>query len=174
MPIPNHVAIIPDGNRRWAKKRGLPSFFGHREGAKTTEKILKTALDLEIPHITFWGSSVSNVTERSKPEVAYLLKLFEINFKKLTKNKLVHENGVRVNVLGRWEELFPEGLKKAIREVIKKTAGYNNFQLTFLMAYSGVDEMADAISRLRQGYGGQAKIKNPAFTKVSAGRQKSK
>ena len=67
-----HIAIIPDGNRRWAKKRGLPSFMGHREGAKTMEKILQSALDAKIPYLTFWGASIGNVTKRDPKEVAFL------------------------------------------------------------------------------------------------------
>ena len=149
MNILHHIAIIPDGNRRWAKKRGLPSFLGHREGAKTTEKIFKAAFDLKIPYLTFWGSSVSNITNRSKDEVNFLFKLFETYFRKIAKDKEIRAKGVKVNVLGRWEELFPEKVKAAIRQAIKKTADYDNHQLTLLMAYSGTDEMADAISNIK-------------------------
>lgn len=153
MNLPNHIVIIPDGNRRWAKNRGLPSFFGHREGAKTTEKILKAALDLKIPCFTFWGSSLDNVVKRPTAEVKFLFKLFEQYFKKIAKNKEIHQNEIKINVFGRWNELFPEGLKKAIKEAIEKTKNYKNHQLTFLMAYSGKDEMTSAIQRI-------AKIKN--------------
>lgn len=145
MNLPQHIVLIPDGNRRWARKRGLPPFFGHRQGAKTTEKILKAALDLKIPYFTFWGTSLDNVTKRSSSEVNFLFKLFERHFKKLAKVREVHQNGVRINVLGRWEKLFPEKTKKAIREAIEKTKNYKNYQLTFLMAYSGIDEMTTAI-----------------------------
>ena len=145
MNLPQHIVLIPDGNRRWARKRGLPPFFGHRQGAKTLEKILKAALDLKIPYFTFWGTSLDNVTKRSSSEVNFLFKLFERHFKKLAKVREVHQNGVRINVLGRWEKLFPEKTKKAIREAIEKTKNYKNYQLTFLMAYSGIDEMTTAI-----------------------------
>ena len=145
MNLPQHIVLIPDGNRRWARKRGLPPFFGHRQGVKTLEKILKAALDLKIPYFTFWGTSLDNVTKRSSSEVNFLFKLFERHFKKLAKVREVHQNGVRINVLGRWEKLFPEKTKKAIREAIEKTKNYKNYQLTFLMAYSGIDEMTTAI-----------------------------
>jgi len=145
MNLPQHIVLIPDGNRRWARKRGLPPFFGHRQGVKTLEKILKAALDLKIPYFTFWGTSLDNVTKRSSSEVNFLFKLFERHFKKLAKVREVHQNGVRINVLGRWEKLFPEKTKKAIREAIEKTKNYRNYQLTFLMAYSGIDEMTTAI-----------------------------
>ena len=145
MNLPQHIVLIPDGNRRWARKRGLPPFFGHRQGVKTLEKILKAALDLKILYFTFWGTSLDNVTKRSSSEVNFLFKLFERHFKKLAKVREVHQNGVRINVLGRWEKLFPEKTKKAIREAIEKTKNYKNYQLTFLMAYSGIDEMTTAI-----------------------------
>ncbi len=148
MNLPQHIVLIPDGNRRWAKKKGLPPFFGHREGAKTTEKILKAVLDLKIPYFTFWGSSLDNITKRPSQEVKFLLKIFEQNFRKLAKSKEVHKNGIKINVIGRWKEMFPESVKKAIQEAITQTKNYNNYRLTFLMAYSGIDEMIDAIRRI--------------------------
>ena len=153
MNLPNHIVLIPDGNRRWAKKRGLPPFFGHRQGAKATEKIFKAALDMKIPCLTFWGTSLDNVTKRSSQEVNFLFDIFERWFKKLVKTKQIHQQQVKINVLGRWEKLFPERVKKPIKEAIKKTKNYRNHQLTFLMAYSGIDEMTSAIQRI-------AKIKN--------------
>ena len=173
MNLPQHIVIIPDGNRRWAKKKGLPSFFGHREGAKTTERILKVALDLKIPYFTFWGCSVNNITKRSKTEVKFLLKLFEKYFKKLADTKEIHRQKVKVNAVGRWRELFPENVKRAIKEVINKTKNYKNHQLTFLLAYSGIDEMTAAISKIAeltlrrgsgQGIDGKL-IKNNLWTK---------
>jgi len=83
----NHIAIIPDGNRRWAEKRRMPFFFGHREGAKTAEKILKIALEEKIPYITFWGCSINNVVKRPKLETSFLFKLFEQHFKNILKIK---------------------------------------------------------------------------------------
>jgi len=158
MNLPQHIVLIPDGNRRWARKRGLPPFFGHRQGAKTTEKILKAALDLKIPYFTFWGTSLDNITKRSPQEVNFLFDIFERWFKKLAKSKDIHKNFVKINVFGRWNKLFPERVKKPIRQAIEKTKNYRNHQLTFLMAYSGIDEMTNAIQRiakltLRRGSG---------------------
>jgi undecaprenyl diphosphate synthase len=148
MNLPRHVAIIPDGSRRWAKKRGLLSFFGHRAGVKTSEKILNAALDLKIPYITFWGSSKDNIIKRSKEEVNFLFKIFENEFKKLVKNKRIHTSKVKINVLGEWERYFPAEVKKAIKEAIEKTKNYNNYNLIFLLAYSGKDEMISAIQQI--------------------------
>jgi undecaprenyl diphosphate synthase len=81
-----HVALIPDGNRRWAKKRGLPLWQGHIEGAKTLEKILEKAWEMKIPYFTFWGSSLDNITKRSKEEVKvvafFVSKIFQEAFER--------------------------------------------------------------------------------------------
>ena len=143
-----HIAIIPDGNRRWAKKRRIPSFFGHREGAKTAEKILEAAINSEIPYFTFWGCSMSNVLKRPKMEKVFLFKLFEEYFRRLAKDKMIHDKKVKIRVLGRWEEFFPEKAKRAIKEAIEATKNYKNFNLTFLLAYSGTDEMKEAIEKI--------------------------
>jgi len=144
----NHIAIIPDGNRRWAEKRRMPFFFGHREGAKTAEKILKIALEEKIPYITFWGCSVNNVVKRPKLETSFLFKLFEQHFKNIIKDKEIHKNKVKINVFGRWEEFFPKGVKLAIRKAIDVTKEYENLHLNFLLAYSGVDEIMEAIEKI--------------------------
>src|SRR3989338_8459130 len=108
---PKHIVIIPDGNRRWAKQKGLPSFFGHRAGAKAAEKTLKTLLDLKISYVTFWGASLSNITKRSPEEVRALLAVYKKQFTKLAKDKRLAKNGIKVEILGRWRELFPEETK---------------------------------------------------------------
>ena len=64
--VPGHVALIPDGNRRWAKKRGFLPWIGHRSGMKNLEKLLEKALDLGVRHFTFWGASWDNLTKRPK------------------------------------------------------------------------------------------------------------
>ena len=160
MNLPNHIVLIPDGNRRWARKKGLPPFFGHRQGAKTTEKILKAALNLKIPYFTFWGTSLDNVTKRSPEEIKFLFNIFERYFKKLINSKEIHQNSVKINVLGRWDKLFPERLKQLIKKLINKTKNYKNHQLTFLMAYSGIDEMTSAVKQIanRKAQGKNLKI----------------
>jgi tritrans,polycis-undecaprenyl-diphosphate synthase [geranylgeranyl-diphosphate specific] len=143
-----HVAVIPDGNRRWAKKRGLLPWQGHIEGAKTLEKILKKAWELKIPYFTFWGMSADNVSKRPKKEVEVLFSIFKKQFRKLAKSKEVEREGVKINVFGLWQKLFPEELKDLIKVVIKKTKTYKNFVLTFLLAYNGTDEMLEAIKKI--------------------------
>ncbi|MDD5555596.1 MAG: polyprenyl diphosphate synthase [Candidatus Paceibacterota bacterium] len=146
--IPAHIALIPDGNRRWAKKRNLPAFVGHERGAEALEKILQKSLELKIPYFTFWGSSLDNITKRSKKEVGYLFQIFEKQFKRLAKDKRIHKNEVKISVLGRWKEYFPPSLNKAIEQAMEKTKGYKRYHLTFLMAYNGTDEMEECIKNI--------------------------
>ncbi len=147
-PNLNHIVFVPDGNRRWAKERGMPAFFGHREGAKRLKDIANEALKMKIPCVTFWGCSVNNVVKRDKKEVEFLFNLFLKHFNDLLKDKKIMEQGIKVNVLGRWEEFFPENLKKSICKIIEKTKNNKNYNLNFLMAYSGVDEMVSAVKKI--------------------------
>lgn len=166
--LPRHIVLVPDGNRRWAKKRGKPAEFGHFEGAKNAERILKTALDLGIPNFTFWCCSVSNVTERSKTEIAFLFLIFERYFKKLLKAKELEEQGIRVRAIGRWREIFPKRAQKPILELMEKTKHNKRKNLTFLLAYDGRDEMVEAIKNIKKNKGGKvdrALIKENLWTK---------
>ena len=148
MNLPNHIAIIPDGNRRWAKERGLPAFLGHRAGAKTTEKLLTAALKAGIKHLTFWGASVNNVTKRENKEVQYLFKLFTAYFKKIAKAKLVHQYKVHINVFGEWDKYLPPDTKTALKAALTTTKDYHDCQLTFLLAYNGTNEMVRAVQSI--------------------------
>jgi len=143
-----HVVLIPDGNRRWAKKRNLPSWRGHFEGAKTVEKILRKVLEMKIPYFTFWGGSYDNLTERPKKEIQFLFKVYEMYFKKLLKEKRIDKEKVRINVFGRWKEIFPPNLKKVVENTLNRTKKYQNYFLTLLLAYNGTDEMLDCIKRI--------------------------
>ena len=112
MKIPQHTVIIPDGNRRWAKAKGRPKYFGHKAGAEAAKEILKTAMELKIPHLTLWTSSVSNLTKRSPAEVKFLFTIFGDYFEKLLNSMELDEHKVRIRALGKWEEMLPEKAKK--------------------------------------------------------------
>jgi len=143
-----HVVLIPDGNRRWAKKRNLPPWQGHIEGAKTVERILSRALEMKIPYFTFWGGSFDNLTERPKREIQFLFKVYEIYFKRLLKERRIEKEKVRINVFGRWREIFPQNLKRTVENILKRTEKYKNYFLTLLLAYNGTDEMLEAINKI--------------------------
>lgn len=148
MTIPNHIAIIPDGNRRWAKNRGLPSFVGHHTGAKTAQKIFDAAYEKGVSHLSFWCASVDNITKRSPDEINFLFKLFEEFFTKLLSSGELEKRHVRVRVLGFWQKYAPPSLQTVITKLEETTKTYTDRHLTFLLAYNGTDEVLHAVNRL--------------------------
>lgn len=143
--VPKHVAVIPDGNRRWARKRGLQSYQGHLYGAKALEGILEAAYKLNIQYFSFWIASLDNLRKRPKKEVDYLFQLFERKFTELKDNPRVHKEEVRIRIIGFWQEIVPDSLKKIFEEVENKTKKFSKYNLTFLMGYNGDLEMLEAI-----------------------------
>lgn len=146
--IPKHIAIIMDGNGRWAKKRSLPRSLGHREGAKTLRKILTHAGKLGIEYLTVYAFSTENWS-RSEEEVGALMKLFSLYMKQEEKNLM--KNQVRFVVSGRKEKVSP-ALLEEIQSLEEKTA--NNTGITFNIAfnYGGRAEIVDAVNALiREG-----------------------
>ena len=93
---PNHIAIIPDGNRRWAKKKGLETQDGHRAGMEAIEKILEEAKKQNIKYLTAWGCSRDNLTKRSASEVKFLYFLFEESFNTFINSERIHKDIVRI------------------------------------------------------------------------------
>jgi len=146
--LPVHIAIIPDGNRRWARERGLQPWKGHDAGAAILEKLARYAFDNGIYCLSFWGSSLENFQKRSLRERRELLRIYEEYFKKLIVDKDIHRNQVRINVIGKWKEQFPSSLKKIIVDGVQKTAHYMQHQLNFFLAYNGDDEMIDAVRKI--------------------------
>ena len=163
----NHVAIIPDGNRRWARARGLIPTQGHEKGSEVFEKIAKEAVRLKIPYVTAWGCSRDNVLKRSISEVRFNFNLFKRHFERMLKDKDLHTNKVRVRVIGEWPKLFPGSLKNSIEKIETATKNYSKFHLTLLMAYDGRREMADAVNRAKNAKAPitGAKLKQYLWTK---------
>lgn len=146
--LPNHVVIIPDGNRRWAKGRNLKPWEGHIAGADRIEELVRKALELKIKNISFWGSSISNLQKRPLNEKIALLDIYEKYFKKLMDSEEVHQNQAKINIIGRWKEQFPKSLVKILETGILKTKDYKNYTLNFFLAYNGDDEMIQAIKKI--------------------------
>ena len=146
--IPHHVVIIPDGNRRYAKSLGREPWYGHELGAKNTENLIKKAHALGIRELSFWGSSLENLKKRPLEETRALLRIYETYFKELLRNTDIHESKVRVRLIGRWREQFPEGLKKILFEIEEATREYDQYGLNFFLAYSGDDDMLQAVKAL--------------------------
>ncbi|MBU3925319.1 di-trans,poly-cis-decaprenylcistransferase [Patescibacteria group bacterium] len=162
--IPRHVAFIMDGNRRWAMNHMLEAWKGHESGALTVKEIIKEAVRLKIPYFSFWGSSLDNIAKRSKEEVSCLFKIFKNNFIDLAKDKDIHQNKIKVSVFGRWRELFPRDVKEAIERAIEATKGYNEHFLNVFLAYSGIDEMEEAVKKISLAARKNPKIKITAET----------
>ncbi len=141
--IPKHVAIIMDGNRRWARKLEKPPWYGHLFGSRKLEEILEWCRELGIRTLTVYAFSTENF-KRTPEEVNALMNLFEEKFRELLEDERVHKYGIRVNVLGR-KELLPENVRKAAEEAEKVTRKYGNYTLNIALAYGGRSEIADAV-----------------------------
>ena len=144
--IPKHVAIIMDGNGRWARQRALPRIVGHRAGIKRIKEIVKGASELGIKIITFFAFSTEN-WQRPKKEVGMLMRAF-INLldKEITE---FHKNNIRFRVIGR-ESPLPSDLLVKIRQAEKLTAQNNALTVVIALNYGGQAEIVDAVARIIQ------------------------
>ena len=142
--IPNHIAIIMDGNGRWAKRRGLPRTFGHKEGAAALRKIITHAAKIGVKYLTVYAFSTEN-WKRSQEEVSALMFLFKSYIKNEEKN--IMENNIRFMVSGRKDNVS-SSLLEAIGNLQEKSK--NNTGLTFNIAfnYGGRAEIVDAINKI--------------------------
>jgi undecaprenyl diphosphate synthase len=139
-----HIAIIMDGNGRWAKQRGLPRIEGHKEGAKAVERILKAAKESDIEYITLYAFSTEN-WKRAKDEVSGLMALLkeflEVNLSVLQKNE------IRLRVIGRINDI-PYITRKVLKKAIKDTSHYAGRQLILALSYGGRAEIVDAVKKV--------------------------
>ena len=157
--VPNHIAIIMDGNGRWAKKRGLPRTFGHKEGAAALRKIITHAAQIGVKYLTVYAFSTEN-WKRSQEEVSALMFLFKSYIKNEEKN--IMKINIRFMVSGRSENVSPT-LLKAIRELEEKSK--DNSGLTFNIAfnYGGRAEIIDAVNKILKS--GKEEISEEEFGK---------
>lgn len=142
----NHLAIILDGNRRFAKKLMLEPWKGHEFGKKKVEELLEWCKEFEIKELTLYSFSIQNFN-RPKEEFDYLMKLFRESFTQFMDDPRIAENGIKVNFLGRYE-MFPEDFVNMIKELMEKTKNNNRFILNFAMAYGGREEIVDAVKKI--------------------------
>lgn len=146
--LPGHIAIIPDGNRRWAKEKNLKPWEGHIAGAENTELLIRKARELGIREISFWGSSLDNLVKRPLEEKKALLDLYQKHFSELLESEELKKGEVRVRIIGRWKELFPASLKRTLEVLEENTKNCGPYRLNFLLAYSGDDDMLQAIEAM--------------------------
>ena len=140
-----HVAIIPDGNRRWAESKGLPGTQGHIAGAKTVRKILKAAYEMKIDAVTLWAGSYDNLTKRSKSELTGLFKIYHKLLSELKKDPQIHEDQIRVKVIGEWDAILPKKTTDLIDQIQSSTKKYSNHSITICIGYNGDRAMLNAI-----------------------------
>jgi short-chain Z-isoprenyl diphosphate synthase len=145
-PVPQHVGIILDGNRRWARAQGRRPVDGYRVGAAKLDEVLAWCVDLGIPAVTLWACSTENLT-RDPGELQGLLSVIEAKLTAIAGDPRVHRRRVRVRAVGKLD-LLPDSTLGAIRQAEEATAGYADTVLTFALAYGGRQEIADAVRRL--------------------------
>ena len=145
--MPKHVAIIMDGNRRFAKLQGnIDVLKGHELGVDTLENVLDWSIELGIEIITVYAFSTENF-KRPQKEVEGLMRLFVVNFKRLVDHEKIHKNEVRVKVVGR-TELLPDDVKEAIDEAEEATKNYNKRFLNLAIGYDGRLEIIDSFKKI--------------------------
>jgi undecaprenyl diphosphate synthase len=142
-PLPTHIAIVPDGNGRWAEKRGLPRLNGHREGVLNMLRMIQYINEYPIKYVTFYGFSTEN-RNRPEPEVKGLFKLVE-HFVDEQLGK-IHEKNIKIRHIGRMSGL-PESLQNAITKAVSLTANNTGMNLGIAWNYGGRAEIVDAINK---------------------------
>jgi len=144
--IPRHVAIILDGNRRFAQKAGLDKLRGHDLGAKKLDEVLGWCQELGIKHITIYAFSTENFN-RSSEELKVLMDLFVERFKKVVKDERIHKYKIRVRAIGDLSCL-PKQVREAIEEAQEATQGYDGYTLNIAVGYGGRAELTEAVRRI--------------------------
>lgn len=142
--MPKHIAIIMDGNRRWAREKGLDAKLGHKEGAKTLEKIVRYANKIGLEYITVYAFSTEN-WKRTKEEVGALMLLLQ-NYLDDYSKRADTEN-IKVNVLGDITAL-PEGMQKSIRKCMERTKDNTGVVFNIAINYGGRDEILKAVKKI--------------------------
>lgn len=145
---PEHIAIILDGNRRWASEKVLDPWLGHEKGAKKIEELLDWCLKLDVKSVTLYTFSTENF-RRTSGEVQQIMRIAEEWFRKILTDKRIHGDRIRVKVLGR-VGLLPEELRQLIGEVEKATENYDRHFLNFAFAYGGRAEIVDAARKIAE------------------------
>lgn len=142
--LPKHIGIIMDGNRRWAKNKGIPIKLGHREGAKTIERIVRYANKIGIKHITVYAFSTDN-WKRTEEEVSNLMNLFQSYLDDYSKR--ADSENVKVKIIGRKEGLS-EKLRNSIEKCMERTKDNTGITFNIAINYGGREEIIDAVKEI--------------------------
>jgi undecaprenyl diphosphate synthase len=155
--LPRHVAVIMDGNGRWAQKRRLPRIAGHRSGTQTARSTIETCARLKIEALTLYAFSMEN-WRRPKTEIDFLMQLLREYLRQ--EMPLIQKNEIRMRFLGRIDEL-PGGVQADVRESMEKTANNKGMVLCVALNYGGRAELVDAMNAIlaeRSGFASQAPV----------------
>jgi len=147
-PVPKHIGIILDGNRRFAKKLMMKPWMGHEWGAKKIEKMLDWCKELDIHELTLYAFSVQNFN-RPKDEFNFLMDIFRREFDRLTSDKRLEEHGIQIVFIGRIA-MFPNDIQLKMHRLMERTKNYRNYIINFAMAYGGREEVIDATRKVAQ------------------------
>ncbi|HXZ14016.1 MAG TPA: isoprenyl transferase [Candidatus Sulfotelmatobacter sp.] len=142
--LPQHVAVIMDGNGRWAERRHLPRVAGHRAGVKAAREVIESCARLKLPYLTLYAFSLEN-WRRPQAEVDFLMRLLREYLKR--ELPTIHKNNIRLLVIGRPEQL-PEAVRKDIEEAMRITAGNTGMKLVVALNYGGRAELVDAFNAM--------------------------
>ncbi len=142
--IPEHVAIIMDGNGRWAVERGLPRFLGHKAGAESVREVIRTALDVGIHHLTLYSFSTENWL-RPKIEVQGLMQLLKFLLRREV--DMLDRQGVSIRAIGRLGDL-PQDVRDELQRAMDRTRDNDRLKLYLAISYGGRAEIIDAVNRI--------------------------
>ncbi|MGC9968523.1 MAG: polyprenyl diphosphate synthase [Minisyncoccia bacterium] len=150
--IPNHIAIIPDGNRRWAKQHHLLAWRGHKEGVERFHEVADVVFKHRVPYLTFWAASEDNLTKRSKHEVRFLVSLLKDWLRRELDTKDLVKNETKFRFIGRWRSILPghDELGTLARALEEQTERFKKRNLTILFGYDGQREMIEAIKKIKK------------------------
>ena len=142
-PVPEHVAIIMDGNRRYARNIGKACNFGHMRGSDITEKVIEWSCEIGIKELTIYAFSTENFN-RSEHETEKLFDLISLKFNEITEDKRTHERRMRIRAIGDINRL-PSHLQDSIEKAETATCNYENFKLNVALAYGGRQDIVQAV-----------------------------
>jgi len=144
--LPGHVAIIMDGNRRWANAHNLPPYKGHEVGAERVHEIIREHFSRGMGHLTVWAASIDNLLKRSRTEVDFLVRVLVKETERMLASEEFMANEIRVRFIGRGKEIVKSReLDAAIGKVEERTAHFKKGAFTVLFGYDGREEMIAAI-----------------------------
>ncbi|MBJ7880361.1 isoprenyl transferase [Gelidibacter salicanalis] len=142
--LPNHIAIIMDGNGRWAKQQGLLRVIGHENGTKSVREVVEASAEIGIKHLTLYAFSTEN-WNRPKIEVQTLMKLLVKSLKK--EIKTLQDNDIKLNAIGCLDDL-PKKAKQELQEVIEKTQNNSRMVLTLALSYGSREELISMVKKI--------------------------